>query len=159
MGQQTPPGPHRAALGGGPRSPALYVLRGGGALAACAITQTLRGAALRHAPLRIHKPPQRWSFRRARSAAGSARGSWGLGQARSGPLPGLSGMGGWGWPVGTSEAPCFSPFQATSKRSADASVPIWNQGHRSPPYAPKHKTRRGGVTLRLWVETRRYQSR
>ena len=37
-------------MGGGPRSPALYVLRGGGALAACAIMRTLRGAALRHAP-------------------------------------------------------------------------------------------------------------
>ena len=45
-----------AARGEGPRSPALYVLRGGGALLASSIVQTLRGAALRHAP-RDASPP------------------------------------------------------------------------------------------------------
>ena len=51
--------PPRAAtggpMGGGHRAPALYVLGGGpGALAACSIVQTLRGAALRHAPHDAH---------------------------------------------------------------------------------------------------------
>ena len=64
-----------------------------------------------------------------------------------------------GWPVGTSGAPCLSPFKATSKRSAGDFCPIWDQSHRSPSYAPKHKTRLGGAMLRLWVETKHYQSR
>ena len=67
--------------------------------------------------------------------------------------------GGRGWPAGTSGAPCLSPFKETSKRSAGDFCPIWDQSHRSPSYAPKHKTRLGGAMLRLWVETKHYQSR
>ena len=42
-GRHTPPGPQRAALGGGLRAPALYVLRGPRALAACSIRQRCGG--------------------------------------------------------------------------------------------------------------------
>ncbi len=55
MGQQAPPGPHRAARGGGPRSLALYVLKGRGS-AGLLCQMKLRGAALWHAPPRSAGP-------------------------------------------------------------------------------------------------------
>ncbi len=52
-----------------------------------------------------------------------------------------------------------SSSRVADRGSAGASIPIWDEKRRSPPHAHKHKTRLVGVTLRLWVETKCYQSR
>ena len=52
-----------------------------------------------------------------------------------------------------------SSSRVAVRGSAGASLPIWDEKRRSPPHAHKHKTRLVGVTLRLWVETKCYQSR
>ena len=53
-----------------------------------------------------------------------------LGRCWSGKNMPSAGGGGWGWPVGTSGAPCLSPFKATSMGSAGDFCPY--MGSESP---------------------------